>query len=119
MRTLADRHYADNWVVPWGIGCYTDLAVEWDSFPAARAALASAVSVTRARDVAAATTSLIPDLHLKIAAHLSKGHLTVSLAAPHSVPAQSNDTHGIHQKFDQGTSQCFVADFGQWILLCS
>lgn len=83
MRTLVDRHYADGWVVPWGMGYYTDLAVEWDSFPAARAALATAVSVTRARDVAAATTALLPDLHASIAAHLSKGHLTV--------PAQTSE----------------------------
>ncbi len=80
MRTLVDRHYADNWVVPWGQGCSTDLAVEWESFPAARTALTGAVSVSRARDVAAAAVSILPDLQTKIAAHLSKGHLSVSFA---------------------------------------
>ena len=77
MRTLVDRHYADNWVVPWGLDCYTDLAVEWESFRAARAALLGAVSVTRAKDVAAATTALIPDYLSKIGTHISKAHLTV------------------------------------------
>jgi len=54
-----------------------DLAMEWDSFRAARAALAGVVSVSRARDVAATITSSIPDYHSQLAAHLSKGHLTV------------------------------------------
>lgn len=82
MRTLVDRHYADNWVVPWGLDCYTDLAVEWDSFRAARAALTGAVSVSRAKDVATATTALVPDYLSKIEAHLSKGHLTVRTPSP-------------------------------------
>lgn len=77
MRTLVDRHYADNWVVPWGQGCSTDLAVEWESFPAARAALTGAVSVARAKDVAAAAVGSMPELEAKIAAHLSKGQLSV------------------------------------------
>lgn len=80
MRTLVDRHYADNWVVPWGQGCSTDLAIEWDSFPAARAALTGAVSVARAKDVAAAAVGMLPELHTRIAAHLSKGQLSVGLS---------------------------------------
>ncbi len=52
--------------------------MEWDSFRAARAALAGVVSVSRARDVAATTTASIPDYRSQLAAHLSKGHLTVS-----------------------------------------
>jgi len=59
-----------------------DLAMEWDSFRAARAALAGVVSVSRARDVAAATTASIPDYRSQLAAHLSKGHLTVNI--PHA-----------------------------------
>ena len=46
MRTLVDRHFADNWVVAWGPGFYTDLAVEWDSFRAARAALAGTMLIS-------------------------------------------------------------------------
>ena len=49
MRTLVDRHFADNWVVAWGPGFYTDLAVEWDGFRAARAALAGTVDTCAAR----------------------------------------------------------------------
>lgn len=82
MRTLIDRHYVDCWVVPWGLGCSTDLAVEWESFPAARAALSGAVSIARARDAAAAAIAQLPGLSVEIAAHLSKGHLTVRSCAP-------------------------------------
>lgn len=77
MRTLADRHFADSWVVAWGPGFYTDLAVEWDGFKAARDALASVVSLTRARDVAATAAAQLPDLRAQLAAHLSKGQLSV------------------------------------------
>jgi hypothetical protein len=52
--------------------------MEWDSFRAARAALAGVVSVSRARDVAATITASVPDYHSQLAAHLSKGHLTVN-----------------------------------------
>ena len=38
-----------------------DLAMEYDSFEAARAALAGVVSMRQARDVAAVTTASIPD----------------------------------------------------------
>lgn len=78
MRTLVDRHFSDNWVVSWGLGCTTDLAVEWDSFRAARSALSGVVSVSRARDIGAAIKSSLPDMLKQLAAHTSKTHLSVS-----------------------------------------
>ena len=78
MRTLVDRHFSDNWVVAWGHGSLTDLAVEWDFFRAARAALSGVVSVARARDIAAGIRASMPETLKQLAAHTSKTHLSVS-----------------------------------------
>lgn len=86
MRTLADRHFADAWVVAWGPGFYTDLAVEWDSFRAARSALAGAVSVSRARDAASNAAAVVPQYRSQLASHLAKGSLSVRSARPPPEP---------------------------------
>lgn len=39
MRELVDKHYSDNWVVPYYLGYYVDLTVEWADYDAARKAL--------------------------------------------------------------------------------
>lgn len=39
MRELVDKHYSDNWVVPYYLGYYVDLTVEWQDYDAARKAL--------------------------------------------------------------------------------
>ena len=72
-----DRHFSDNWVVAWGSGCIADLAVEWEPFKAARAALAGVVSVSRARDLGSAITAALPDILAQLTAHTSKAHLSV------------------------------------------
>lgn len=77
MRTLADRHFADAWVVAWGPGFYTDLAVEWDGFKAARAALSGVVSVSRARDAALNAAGGLPALRDQLTTHLAKGAVSV------------------------------------------
>ena len=39
MREIIDRHFNDNWVVPFYLGYYIDLTVEWKDFQAAKKAL--------------------------------------------------------------------------------
>eukprot|EP00825_Cyclidium_porcatum_P009656 TRINITY_DN14930_c0_g1_i1.p1 TRINITY_DN14930_c0_g1~~TRINITY_DN14930_c0_g1_i1.p1 ORF type:complete len:608 (-),score=99.24 TRINITY_DN14930_c0_g1_i1:421-2244(-) len=39
MREIVDKHFQDNWVIPFYLGYYVDLTVEWQSYKAARAAM--------------------------------------------------------------------------------
>ena len=76
MRTSC-RHFADNWVVAWGPGFRSDLAVEWESFKAARSALSGVVTPSRARDQAATYAAALPGLQAQLASFLLEGKLKV------------------------------------------
>lgn len=39
MRELVDKHFSDNWVIPFYLGYYVDLTVEWADYDAAKKAL--------------------------------------------------------------------------------
>lgn len=39
MREIVDKHFSDNWVVPYYLGYYVDLTEEWVNYKAARKAL--------------------------------------------------------------------------------
>ena len=71
------RHFADNWVVAWGPGFRSDLAVEWESFKAARSALSGVVTPSRARDQAATYAAALPGLQKQLASFLLEGKLKV------------------------------------------
>jgi hypothetical protein len=71
------RHFADNWVVAWGPGFRSDLAVEWESFKAARTALGGVVTTVRARDQAATFAAVLPSLRAQLASFLLEGKLKV------------------------------------------
>lgn len=91
------RHFADNWVVAWGPGFRSDLAVEWESFRAARTALGGVVTTVRARDQAATFAAALPGLRAQLASFLLEGKLKVGgWSSPHlrersvSIYAQSS-----------------------------
>ena len=71
------RHFADNWVVAWGPGFRSDLAVEWESFKAARSALSGVVTPGRARDQAATYAAALPGLQAQLTSFLLEGKLKV------------------------------------------
>jgi len=39
MRELVDKHYSDNWVIPYYLGYCVDLTVEWKDYDAAKKAM--------------------------------------------------------------------------------
>ena len=39
MRELVDKHFSDNWVIPFYLGYYVDLTVEWADYDDAKKAL--------------------------------------------------------------------------------
>lgn len=67
-------------MVAWGPGFRSDLAVEWESFKAARAALSGVVTAGRARDQAATYAAALPGLQAQLASFLLEGKLKVSQA---------------------------------------
>ena len=76
------RHFADNWVVAWGPGFRSDLALEWESFKAARSALGGVITAARAKDMAATYAAALPDLQAQLATFLVEGKLKVWLPYP-------------------------------------
>ncbi|CAL8464950.1 g4485 [Coccomyxa elongata] len=83
MRTLVDRHFADNWVVAWGPGLRSDLALEWESFKAARGALGGVITAARAKDMAATFAAALPDLQAQLASFLVEGKLKEEYVLEH------------------------------------
>ena len=61
-----------------GPGFRSDLAVEWESFRAARSALGGVVTAARARDQAATYAAALPGLQAQLASFLQEGKLKVS-----------------------------------------
>ena len=68
-------------MVAWGPGFRSDLAVEWESFRAARSALAGVVTAARARDQAATYAAALPGLQAQLASFLQEGKLKVGLVS--------------------------------------
>ena len=66
-------------MVAWGPGFRSDLAVEWESFRAARSALGGVVTAARARDQAATYAAALPGLQAQLASFLQEGKLKVRL----------------------------------------
>lgn len=75
--TLQDKHFADCWVVAWGPGFQADLALEWESFRAARTALAGTASVPRARELSSLHALALPQLQAELSSYLHRGSFTV------------------------------------------
>jgi len=45
MREIVDKHFYDNWIVPFYLGYYVDLTEEWKDFSAARQALENTLNL--------------------------------------------------------------------------
>jgi hypothetical protein len=45
MREIVDKHFSDNWVLPYHLGELVDLTVEWQRYPAAKKALGYTMQV--------------------------------------------------------------------------
>ena len=52
MREVVDKHFYDNWVVPFYLGYYIDLTTEWAPFKAAKIALGNTLDLEYIEDLA-------------------------------------------------------------------
>jgi hypothetical protein len=116
------RHFADNWVVAWGPGFISDLALEWDCFKAARGALGGVITAARAKDMAATYAAALPDLQNQLASFLVEGKLKVryrflpcSRASVLGVPTSRGAMHGHVDIWSDSASERPIYAFGQWI----
>jgi WASH complex subunit strumpellin len=45
MREIVDKHFYDNWVIPFYLGYIIDLTKEWENFKAAKVALGNTLEL--------------------------------------------------------------------------
>lgn len=73
MRELVDKHFVDNWVVPWAHGLFADLTVTWEPYKAARTALDTAISSANARKLTEMHGARLARLQSDLPGLLSEG----------------------------------------------
>eukprot|EP01125_Pyxidicula_operculata_P012814 TRINITY_DN4218_c0_g1_i3.p1 TRINITY_DN4218_c0_g1~~TRINITY_DN4218_c0_g1_i3.p1 ORF type:complete len:1114 (+),score=245.98 TRINITY_DN4218_c0_g1_i3:40-3381(+) len=76
MREIVDKHFPDNWVVPFYLGFSVDLTVEWEAYNAARLALANTTQPKQITALVAKQNRKIPKILNQIDLYLQEGTLT-------------------------------------------
>ena len=51
MREIIDKHFADNWVLPYYMGYIVDLSVQWDIYKAAKTALSNTLNPDHVKEL--------------------------------------------------------------------
>ncbi|KNC47128.1 WASH complex subunit strumpellin [Thecamonas trahens ATCC 50062] len=75
MREIVDKHFPDNWVIPYYMGFTVDLSLRWQPYRAARDALANTIKVAHVRSLVASQVSKVPQLLADTKALLTEGVL--------------------------------------------
>ena len=76
MREIVDKHFSDNWVISYYMGVTVDLTESWDSFKAAKAALANITEKSNISDLIKKFSGKAPKLIASIKQVLTEGVLT-------------------------------------------
>ena len=51
MREIVDKHFNDNWVLPYYLGYYVDLSLMWEPYKAAQLAIANTVEISYVKEL--------------------------------------------------------------------
>ena len=51
MREIVDKHFNDNWVLPYYLGYYVDLSQMWEPYKAAQLAIANTVEISYVKEL--------------------------------------------------------------------
>lgn len=51
MREIVDKHFNDNWVIPYYLGYWVDLSHQWEPYKAAKLAILNTVEVSYIREL--------------------------------------------------------------------
>ncbi|KAK3252031.1 hypothetical protein CYMTET_38655 [Cymbomonas tetramitiformis] len=76
MREIVDKHYVDNWVIPFSLGHTVDLSVEWKPYQAAKLALDNVITPSLAKKLQFEHVARLPGLLTDLASFLTEGVLT-------------------------------------------
>lgn len=52
MREIVDKHFYDCWVIPFYLGYYVDLSVQWEPYRAAKLAIGNTVELGYIKELA-------------------------------------------------------------------
>mmetsp|Transcript_27925 Transcript_27925/g.57947 ORF Transcript_27925/g.57947 Transcript_27925/m.57947 type:complete len:1294 (-) Transcript_27925:92-3973(-) len=78
MREIVDKYFHDNWVIHIYAGLTADLSLEWERFPAAKAALDNVLKLENVKRLHIANAKLIGQCMAELRAYLTMGILTDS-----------------------------------------
>ena len=76
MREVVDKHFNDNWVVPFQMGFAVDLSQAWEPYKAARLALDNIMDKKNVVEVTRRYTNAVKELNAQLLKYLTKGVLT-------------------------------------------
>lgn len=76
MREIVDKHFPDNWVIPWYLGFTVDLSVEWKSYKAAFMALQNTIDLQHVARLRTTYLKKVPVLNQALENFLLDGVLT-------------------------------------------
>uniref|UniRef100_A0A7S3YNZ3 WASH complex subunit strumpellin n=1 Tax=Lotharella globosa TaxID=91324 RepID=A0A7S3YNZ3_9EUKA len=83
MREIVDKHFNDNWVVPFQMGFAVDLSQAWEPYKAARAALDNILHKQNIQDVTSRYAKSVHKLNAGLLKYLTKGVLTEAFVMNH------------------------------------
>jgi len=75
MREIVDKHFSDNWVVPFQMGFAVDLSQAWEPYKSARAALDNILSKNNVAEVTTRYAKAVVNLNQMLLKYLTKGVL--------------------------------------------
>eukprot|EP00471_Norrisiella_sphaerica_P000575 CAMPEP_0184482552 /NCGR_PEP_ID=MMETSP0113_2-20130426/4111_1 /TAXON_ID=91329 /ORGANISM="Norrisiella sphaerica, Strain BC52" /LENGTH=1139 /DNA_ID=CAMNT_0026862353 /DNA_START=88 /DNA_END=3507 /DNA_ORIENTATION=+ len=75
MREIVDKHYNDNWVVAFQMGCAVDLSQAWEPYKAAKLALDNILHKQNVYDVINHYANAVKTLNGRLLKYLTKGVL--------------------------------------------
>jgi len=76
MREIVDKHFADNWVIPYYMGFIVDLTVQWENYKAAKAALSNTLYIENIKEIVEKFQTKIITCTKKTKEFLFEGTLT-------------------------------------------
>lgn len=85
MREIVDKHFPDNWVIPYYLGYTVDLSIEWDRYKAAKAAIANTVNMNNVQTITARYWNSVGPLTQELAGFLREGVLIEEYILDHIV----------------------------------
>jgi WASH complex subunit strumpellin len=83
MREIVDKHFADNWVVPFQMGFAVDLSQAWEPYKSAKLALDNILERKNVYAVTRRYTASVADLNQSLLKYLTKGVLTAEYVMVH------------------------------------